>query len=733
MAKFDAPLVTSDQTFRFKLTVSDGKADDVANVSILVRGSDVSINDEVNIGLIAPLTGDLESIGAQIKQASILGLKHFNEYLMGEDTSAGWYLNMTIRDSYANKTIALAEIEDLHDNHGIKVVLGPATSENVNHTKPFADKNNMLLVSCCSTAHSLAIPGDSLYRLAPDDNNQGMAIAKLMEDQGIDVMIPVFRNDIWGSGLNASSTKFFVALGGKADSGIIYDPDSEDSPNATSSLLSEKIQKYIVEYGADKVAVLFIGFSEVVDFMTSASKYDNLNGVRWFGADAIARDDKLIKNLMAREFSEMTQFMTVQFAASADTEKYDIVRNYFIKESGMAPSSYAYSSYDAVWLVGLSMLDTNSTDITNIKRVLSDIAENYTGAIGNTALNTAGDLKHANYEISGIRDDKWTRLGLYNYTDESIHFFNPTANAGDDQTVDEGTKKVTLDGTGSTDPDGDTLTYAWSQIQGPTVTLSSSTLVSPTFDAPTVTSDQTLTFSLTVNDGAIDSTNDARVTVTILDTDAVTPSPGGGSSGGGGGGGGGPIRIDNVYIKSVSWDCNAGTIKIIAGPDSDYLSISVRTTQLGVHQASMAGDDIPGYRAFVSNMDKTEDYIGIKAVALHGRDSTIISESINITECTGERTFDEYMQPESTLPSAVTQTEEERAATQRTEDTPVTEGQETIFDSPLHQQLKGDIPAEMVQCNEGLVLILKPNMEESACVKESTAHKLVMRGWHGMS
>ena len=418
----------------------------------------------------------------------------------------------------------------------------------------------------------------------------------------------------------------------------------------------------------------------------------------------------------------------------------------------------------------------------------------------------------------------------------------PTANAGADQTVDEGTADIQLNGSGSTDPDGDTITYLWSQTQGPTVTLSSSTSVSPTFDAPLINSDQAiLTFSLTVNDGAVDSanndtvivtildtdssdvtnqaptanagdpqvvgegktvildgsastddkgsgnlryewrqdltdsiqvtllpetdnpaivtfdapadvnspqiltfilkvidkedlSNDARVTVTILDTDAVTPSPGGGSSGGGGGGGGGggPIRIDNVYIKSVSWDCNAGTIKIIAGPDSDYLSISVRTTQLGAHQASVAGDDIPGYRAFVSNMDKTEDYIGIKAVAPHSRDPATISESINITECTGERIFDEYMQPESTLPSAVTQTEEEVAATQRTEDTPVTEGQKTIFDSPLHQQLKGNIPAEMVQCNEGLVLILKPNMEESACVRESTAHKLVMRGWHGI-
>ena len=46
----------------------------------------------------------------------------------------------------------------------------------------------------------------------------------------------------------------------------------------------------------------------------------------------------------------------------------------------------------------------------------------------------------------------------------------PVANAGPDQEVaSEAT--VELDGSGSTDPNNDPLTYKWSQLSGPAVTL----------------------------------------------------------------------------------------------------------------------------------------------------------------------------------------------------------------------------------------------------------------------
>jgi hypothetical protein len=73
---------------------------------------------------------------------------------------------------------------------------------------------------------------------------------------------------------------------------------------------------------------------------------------------------------------------------------------------------------------------------------------------------------------------------------------------------------VTLDASGSTDPDdGQTVSFAWSQISGPTVALSSATGAAPTFTAPDEIG--TLEFDLIVSDGTEQVTK--RVVVWVLE------------------------------------------------------------------------------------------------------------------------------------------------------------------------------------------------------------------------
>lgn len=99
----------------------------------------------------------------------------------------------------------------------------------------------------------------------------------------------------------------------------------------------------------------------------------------------------------------------------------------------------------------------------------------------------------------------------------------PTANAGTDQAGIAAGATVTLDGTGSSDPDvGDTITYAWTQTAGDTVTLSSATAAQPTFTAPSTSSPQTLTFSLTVTDSHGTASTPDTVNVGVLAAPATS-------------------------------------------------------------------------------------------------------------------------------------------------------------------------------------------------------------------
>jgi REJ domain len=105
----------------------------------------------------------------------------------------------------------------------------------------------------------------------------------------------------------------------------------------------------------------------------------------------------------------------------------------------------------------------------------------------------------------------------------------PIANAGHEpaqKTVNAGAI-VTLDGSASRDPDGDALTYTWTQISGPNVVLSTpanqpSSSPTTSFTAPN--SQANLVFRLTVTDTAGLSDGDT-VTIQVIPTPTPTPTP----------------------------------------------------------------------------------------------------------------------------------------------------------------------------------------------------------------
>lgn len=129
----------------------------------------------------------------------------------------------------------------------------------------------------------------------------------------------------------------------------------------------------------------------------------------------------------------------------------------------------------------------------------------YTGidASGGVKIGIFGRILWASAEIEFFSFEKSLKKACF-----YLNNLPPTADAGSDQTVSE-QKIVTLDGSGSTDPDDGINTYQWEQTGGEhTVNLDNASVSQPSFLAPEVDADgDTLEFRLTVEDygGSADS------------------------------------------------------------------------------------------------------------------------------------------------------------------------------------------------------------------------------------
>ena len=128
--------------------------------------------------------------------------------------------------------------------------------------------------------------------------------------------------------------------------------------------------------------------------------------------------------------------------------------------------------------------------------------------------DTGYGFSQVTIQSDGTFSESITFQSYQDYTLTAASNTAPVANAGPDQTVAAGAT-VTLDGTGSSDADSNSLTYAWTQTSGTTVNLSSSTASQPTFTAPTAVSTATLIFSLVVTDSIGDASSADTVTITV--------------------------------------------------------------------------------------------------------------------------------------------------------------------------------------------------------------------------
>ncbi|HEU4787301.1 MAG TPA: ABC transporter substrate-binding protein, partial [Gemmatimonadaceae bacterium] len=183
------------------------------------RSTTAAADREVPIGGLFSLTGNWAGLGLAGRAAMELAVDDVNRYLTGNAANVRFVA--MIEDTKLDPELAVEKARVLRAR-GVQLLIGAQSSAEVVRLKPFVDSAGMLLVSPSSTAGSLAIAGDNVFRFCPSDSLEGIAIAAMMWDDGVRVVVPIWRDDAGMAGLKNATNAAFGVRGGTALKGAGY-------------------------------------------------------------------------------------------------------------------------------------------------------------------------------------------------------------------------------------------------------------------------------------------------------------------------------------------------------------------------------------------------------------------------------------------------------------------------------------------------------------------------------
>ena len=93
-------------------------------------------------------------------------------------TNSKTRVGLIIEDTQSNPANSLERLKNLAAK-GIRIVIGPATSADVQAVEDYANENGILIISPSGTARSLS-GGYNVFRFVQDDTHQAEAISRHM-------------------------------------------------------------------------------------------------------------------------------------------------------------------------------------------------------------------------------------------------------------------------------------------------------------------------------------------------------------------------------------------------------------------------------------------------------------------------------------------------------------------------------------------------------------------------
>lgn len=329
-------------------------------VSALALAAGAAQAADVNVGSVAGVTGPIPDLIAPIVAARNLAAADVNSQggLFDGDT-----YNLILADAQCDPKAAVDAGNKVVNVEQVVAVIGASCSgATAGMAQAVTIPAGVVALSDSATAPTITDleDNDLVFRVAPSDAYQGIALAQLAIDQGFDKLAMTYANDDYNAGIAAVFEKAYQDLGGEITANQAHEPNKASYRSELSTLSGNGAQglALFAYTGGSGVAILRNALENGLfdKFVAADGMYDE-TVLEQIGADALAGN-----------------IFVTRAASDFDDESYKIFADAYAETGNDPVASYAANGYDAAFLMALAIEKAGAPDRSKLSAALREVA-----------------------------------------------------------------------------------------------------------------------------------------------------------------------------------------------------------------------------------------------------------------------------------------------------------------------------------------------------------------------
>ena len=346
----------------------------------------------VKLGHILPTSGPLAAYAGGFQAGVQAAVIEAND----QGGIDGCTVQLIEEDSATDPAASAAAAKKLVEVDGVHAIVGVYASSSTLAAAPIVEDAKTIMISPASTSPDVSNAGDFIFRTAPSDALQGVAMADLAWSQGHRTAAVIFVNNQYGQGLADVFEAQFKANGGTITIKVPYELEMATYRTELSQIQATNPDLILDVSYADDGQIIF---REAAELGITA---------QWMGGDGIASD----AIFAAPGIAEATEGMIGTKPSASDSPNAAAFEALLV-QYGLEADIYTAEAYDAAKLA-LMAIDEAGADASkeSIRDALINVANGYVGASGDKTFDSNGDVG-GTYSIWKIANGAFVDIGSW--------------------------------------------------------------------------------------------------------------------------------------------------------------------------------------------------------------------------------------------------------------------------------------------------------------------------------